>query len=269
MEFSNIVEDEQESKPVGDIVCVVELRSEYLEASSPGYLPGIDYLSSKYRIRRIVGDGNCFYRAFLFGYLDKLLALYAASDETQKAVDEKERMLKRIDESKAELVDVGYSEIAIESFHDMLIELVSNLFSMSSEELLSAFQSGGSAEYYTWYMRCLTAGYMRKNATRFLPFVLSDGDGDVYLGGTAEDAVALFCTREVEPMGREVEQLMVAALCASLGVQTRLEYLDGRPFEGSLKQVCVLEDEDAALVSCPFEVVLLYRPGHYDILYPL
>ena len=40
------------------------LRGEYINnADSPGFLPGLDYLNEKYsRIRRVRGDGNCFYR---------------------------------------------------------------------------------------------------------------------------------------------------------------------------------------------------------------
>lgn len=40
------------------------LRSEYANnVDSPGFLPGLDYLDAKYkRIRRVRGDGNCFYR---------------------------------------------------------------------------------------------------------------------------------------------------------------------------------------------------------------
>lgn len=40
------------------------LRGEYENnTDSPGFLPGLDYLNKKYaRIRRVRGDGNCFYR---------------------------------------------------------------------------------------------------------------------------------------------------------------------------------------------------------------
>lgn len=40
------------------------LRGEYINnTDSPGFLPGLDYLNEKYaRIRRVRGDGNCFYR---------------------------------------------------------------------------------------------------------------------------------------------------------------------------------------------------------------
>lgn len=40
------------------------LHGEYINnTDSPGFLPGLTYLNNKYaRIRRVRGDGNCFYR---------------------------------------------------------------------------------------------------------------------------------------------------------------------------------------------------------------
>jgi len=43
------------------------LQEEYQNnTDSPGFLPGLAYLDKKYaRIRRVRGDGNCFYRLVL------------------------------------------------------------------------------------------------------------------------------------------------------------------------------------------------------------
>eukprot|EP01036_Dinobryon_divergens_P041443 gene41443-54937_t len=234
-----MADETQNENPIGILVSPNILKNEYLESSSPGFLIGIDYLSKKYEhMRRIVGDGNCFYRAFLFGYLEELLRLYNSDEEVykKKAEREHERILSVIVGSKDELIELGYSEIAIESFYDLFIELLGDLFSFSRESLLNQFQSDGNADYYTWYMRILTAGYIRRNVDIFLPFVLNEEtlsnsmtDG-IDGGGGAMDMgarLALFCSREVEPMGREVEQLQVLALCSYLGVQTEMEYLDG------------------------------------------
>lgn len=37
-----------------------------------------------------------------------------------------------------------------------------------------------------------------------------------------------YCQREVEPMGKECEQVHVIALTEYLGIAVRIEYLDGR-----------------------------------------
>lgn len=40
--------------------------------------------------------------------------------------------------------------------------------------------------------------------------------------------MAGYCRREVEPMGRECEQLHIIALTEYLGLRVAIEYLDGR-----------------------------------------
>jgi hypothetical protein len=72
-----------------------------------------------------------------------------------------------------------------------------------------------------------------------------------------------YCLREVEPMGKEVEAMMVTALTEYLGIKLKIEYLDGKSFDKELSCVLlnVFEGENN------YDVCLLYRPGHYDILY--
>lgn len=68
-----------------------------------------------------------------------------------------------------------------------------------------------------------------------------------------------FSQQEVEPMYRECDHLHIVALTAAVGVGVRVMYLD--------------RGEGATLVSHDFPedkepiIHLLYRPGHYDILY--
>lgn len=62
-------------------------------------------------------------------------------------------------------------------------------------------------------------------------------------------------------MNKECEQVQVIALAESLEVGVKIEYLDGRIAPG----------QDLRSYICPEgatpRVCLLYRPGHYDILY--
>ena len=107
---------------VGPLETPLQLLPEYEEATSPGFIPGIRYIGARYSsMRRIRGDGNCFYRAFLFAFLESLLKDFTTGNETPKVKAEEERMrfLTILSQSKDELVDIGYSEIAIESFHDV------------------------------------------------------------------------------------------------------------------------------------------------------
>jgi hypothetical protein len=127
------------------------------------------------------------------------------------------------------------------------VELIQNLFNKSTSELFELFQEGGECDYYTWYMRLLTSGIivlgienkkqnyicttdcrihvclvitaaMKKQADRFLPFV-----EDMY----TPDMIT-YTNREVEPMGRECEQVQIIALTEYLNISVRIEYLDGK-----------------------------------------
>lgn len=197
-------------------------------------------------------------------------------------------MLAIIAGSRSQLVELGYEDVAIESFHDLMVELLEGLFEMSREGLLAAFQESGNSDHYTWFMRLLTAGAMRAQAGRFLPFISDDvAHHSVTLPEDDEEAsraIRRYCQQEVEPMGRECEQVHVIALAETLNVVIHIEYLDGRPFDpksGLYKVVFNEAAEDGFqsqssgtserrrrdyFVRAP--VTLLYRPGHFDILYP-
>ena len=111
-------------------------------------------------------------------------------------------------------------------------------------------------------MRVMTAAQMKSNPDEYLPFVMAENYHDV----------ASFCSREVEPMAKECGMVQVAALAKCMGVKVIIEYMDGRMVEGEEKLVNHVfgEDENGSAVADKDErmsISLLYRPGHYDILY--
>ena len=121
-----------QSQPLIDILISpsVLINTEYKEgASMPGFIPGLQYLSSKYLMRKVRGDGNCFYRSFLFAYLERLVMDYHHESVTennnnneeikQRAINECNRFIVRIKACREELITLGYSEIAFESFYDV------------------------------------------------------------------------------------------------------------------------------------------------------
>lgn len=66
--------------------------------------------------------------------------------------------------------------------------------------------------------------------------------------------------QEVDPMYRESDHIHISALTAALGISVRVEYMD----RGNSKAVNHHDFPEGSLPS----MHLLYRPGHYDILYP-
>lgn len=65
--------------------------------------------------------------------------------------------------------------------------------------------------------------------------------------------------QEVEPMGKESDHIHIIALTSSLGVGVCIEYMD----RGEGDKVTSHHFPDGS----PPVLSLLYKPGHYDILY--
>ena len=100
------------------------------------------------------------------------------------------------------------------------------------------------------YMRFMTAAYLRQNADMFFPFL--EGYMDM----------PDFCQREVEPMDKESEQMQIMALQQALGVGIHIEEINS-----SADSNCRVIRIPDTTEEHPFAVRLLFRPGHYDILY--
>ena len=65
--------------------------------------------------------------------------------------------------------------------------------------------------------------------------------------------------QEVEPMYREADHVHISALTSLLGVAVRVQYMD----RGEGKCINHHDFPEGELPT----IHLLYRPGHYDILY--
>ncbi|CAH0473747.1 unnamed protein product [Peronospora belbahrii] len=246
---------------LSDRMAVLCLKAEYIGNDNINFMHGIESLNARYEaMRRVRGDGNCFFRGFIFALCERLLPSVAGKNEDCNATL-RHRIQFKIQQSKNELIAIGYSDVAIDAFWETFVDYLAAMETRSYAELVRDFQTeGGESEYLVWYMRLLTAGYMKKRAERFQPFI----DG-LYPGQT----VAQFCAAEVEPMGKECDQPQIAALTEALQVGVQIEYLDGSAGPGEKLQsyVCsptidVANEHDVEIIT------LLYRPGHYDILYP-
>lgn len=121
-QMENISEEIANTQPlIGDTVNVNVLAESYANSSS-GFLPGIEDLSRRFSyMRKVRGDGNCFYRSVLFGYLENLLKLHLSGNEesVRVAKAEHERISSVIRNSFQELVSLGYPEYALETFYDV------------------------------------------------------------------------------------------------------------------------------------------------------
>ncbi|KAK2973840.1 hypothetical protein RJ640_011768 [Escallonia rubra] len=235
---------------VGDKEPLSSLAAEY-QSGSPILLEKIKVLSEKYAgIRRTRGDGNCFFRSFMFSYLEHILV---SQDR-----DEVDRITTNVEKCKKTLQSLGYAEFTFEDFF-AAADVVALLF---LEQLESVMEENEAS------IRFVTSGEIRKRAEFFEPFIL----------GLTNATVEQFCKSAVEPMGEESDHVHITALSDALGVPIRVIYLDRSscdaggvsvnhhdfiPASGDLPSVTGGGPETIS----PF-INLLYRPGHYDILYP-
>ncbi|XP_067625607.1 ubiquitin thioesterase otubain-like [Eurosta solidaginis] len=201
-------------------------------------------LASKYKfMRRTRPDGNCFFRAFAYAYLEHLIS----------NKEEYKRFKDLAEKSKDKLVQLGFPSFTLEDFHDTFMEVVKRVdpsagtIESGQQELHKVFNEQGYSDYVVVYLRLLTSGKLQEEADFYQHFI----EGNF----TIEE----FRHQEVEPMYKESDHIHIIALCTALGVGVRVEYMD--------RGDAHVKAHDFPEGSIP-KVFLIYRPGHYDILYP-
>ncbi|CAH1970926.1 unnamed protein product [Acanthoscelides obtectus] len=118
----------------------------------------------------------------------------------------------------------------------------------AKRELHTIFNEQGYSDYMVVYLRLLTSGQLQKDQDFYSCFI--EGDR----------TITDFCHQEVEPMYKESDHIHIMAACAAINAGVRVVYMD----RGTGKN-CTEHDIPEGRTPT---VHLLYRPGHYDILYP-
>ncbi|KAF6139797.1 hypothetical protein GIB67_022879 [Kingdonia uniflora] len=277
---------------VGDKEPLSALAAEY-QSGSPVLLEKIKVLGQNYAaIRRTRGDGNCFFRCFMFSYLEHIME---SQDKT-----EVDRIKENVEQCKKTLQGLGYADFTFEDFfteenrdlgsllyeekeiteHDLEMNYLVNktiflqlkptaIFDTIHDELVSRSRDQSVSDYVVMFFRFVTSGEIRRRSEFFEPFIM----------GLSNTTVEKFCKASVEPMGEESDHVHITALSDTLGVPIRVMYLDRsssdsgtvsinhHDFIPAISDPPVATNSDSVSVVEPF-ITLLYRPGHYDILYP-
>jgi ubiquitin thioesterase protein OTUB1 len=113
-------------------------------------------------------------------------------------------------------------------------------------------EENSTSDYCTWYLRVLTGTQLKADPNRFLPYI-EEGYVDINS----------FCQSHVEPMGKECTMVQVLALAEAFDIGVKIEYLDGHEITNNRLVQHRFGPENAKT-----SLTLIYRPGHYDILYP-
>ncbi|KAI7882106.1 peptidase C65 Otubain-domain-containing protein [Mucor mucedo] len=243
LEFEQQIKDEEAQKI--PLVCQEEPISRLVEEykDNEPFLKKINNLSKEHdKIRRCRGDGNCFFRAFAFAWFEsasKNTDLYAAR-------------LSKLKETCELLESSGFEKLAYEDFYEVTLQQFEQLNINDPDMLLVAFQSAESSNAIVMHFRFIASAYLRIHDAEYEPFLIDE-----------MISIQEFCSMHVEAFGRESDHLQIIALSKALEVPIQVVYLDG----GSNDQCAVHEfwpeEEDKSKTP----IKLIYRPGHYDILY--
>jgi ubiquitin thioesterase protein OTUB1 len=235
------------------------------DATNIGFRQGCAYLATQYTSYRAVrGDGNCYYRAFLFALVENLCKKSTATTELN-------RICEYVGRSIEDVVKCGYDRFTIDMFHEEMVELLTSIakekeqqgeMSSISASLYNRLnEENATSDYCVWYLRVITSAYLKSDPDRFVHFL----DDPSYID------VATYCAREIDPMGKECSMVGVLALAEAFGIKVDIEYMDGRPLNGTNNNKLVKHSfgnhDDKSDDASTLRITLLYRPGHYDILY--
>jgi ubiquitin thioesterase protein OTUB1 len=217
--------------------------------NDPTFLKNAIQLQEKYvSLRRTRPDGNCMYRALAFGQFERMIQDH----------EEAKRFKKCVDEAKEEMVKLGFPVFTMEDFYDNFVDQIDTVTCATEDDedarskklndLIEVFNDEGQSNYLVAFMRLLCSMQIKKEADLYINFL--DGDTDVHT----------FCALEVEPMFKESDIVHIHALSKAMNVIVRIVYLD-RSVKDDISTHDFPEDSSAPNIH------LLYRPGHYDLLY--
>ncbi|KAI9322503.1 peptidase C65 Otubain-domain-containing protein [Dichotomocladium elegans] len=245
LEFEQRIKDEEALKI--PLVCQAEpisiLENEFKD--NEPFLRKVKNLSeTSDRIRKCRGDGNCFFRAFSFAWFESLTHHRENYDAALRKLKATPELLER----------AGFQALAFEDFYDITIEQFEQLPSRGNDPdmLLANFQSEEISNSIVMYLRFIASAYLRIHAAEYEPFLIDE-----------MVSIDEFCAMHVEAFGRESDHLHIIALSKALEVPVEIVYLDGSM--GSDAAVHSFWPDEEAKTGKPLR--LIYRPGHYDILY--
>ncbi|KIY48557.1 cysteine proteinase [Fistulina hepatica ATCC 64428] len=242
---------------MGAVSPMSALREEY-ERGSASFVRQIDWLTKHgFRsLRRTRGDGDCFYRSVAFAYLERVVA----SADSELAVAQ---AISVLEGTKPMLREAGFEDMVFEDFYDELLRLVNQVVIpneegalLTMEGLLEAFCAPEISNSIVFYLRLITSAKIRRDSDVFAPFLMHPETGEMM-------APREFCEHFVEAVGKEADHVQMTALSQALGLDIDVAYLDGHSSDGTVDFV---QFRNAREDNSAQPLVLLYRPGHYDLL---
>jgi len=165
----------------------------------------------------------------------------------------------------------GFQSYVFQDFADETFLLLQKLADLAADpenaltQLFDTFNGAEVANSVMYHFRLLASSYLKGNRERFGAFVPMDAV-------PAESAVDAYCSTHLERHGVEIEHLglvlLVDVLLKPAGFALEVAYLDRSP-GSEVNTYRFPEEANGQHPSTLGPMIhLLYRPDHYDLLYP-
>lgn len=241
------------------------------------------------QVRRLRGDGSCFYRAITFQLVFQAVAtstqgtLLAALQQAQKDItfadaeivhDFAEPLYALLTKQPPTTPDE-----VVQAFNDYEISNSAVVVRVSypsppfSNARLKGYMT--DALLLNQFIRLITSSSLRKSADDYLPFLFSyENDLRVLDPETGLPSMENFCANYIEASDSEADHLAIQALSKALDLGFKVAQLD-QSFSSANSESNLPSDElpvdFVEMEGTAFTLggaILLLRPGHYDLLLP-
>lgn len=238
--FENKLREEIEntSPLISNLLDFSHLLSEY---ENTEFIIPITQIISKYKhIRTTRRDGNCFYRGYLYRLFEELALCKDATLYN--------KIMKVIEYSKDITSRQGYEWDVYEDFYTLFKEEIDRVYKIDiqyvKEYLEKLFDNKEKGNYLIVFVRLFIAAYLKENKVLYETFIY-------------EQEFDMWVLKEVEAVDNECDQVQIMAVVNAFDIGVTIEYLN----PGSVDTMIFPEGSTSNFIT------LLYRPGHYDILY--
>ena len=245
IEYENkLKEDLQLSNPlISELLPINILLKDY--ENNFEYVTSIKEITSKYKnIRKVIRDGNCFYRSFIYRLFE-----YICMKNNKNLY---EHIKKKITEAKDLIQRNGYDWNFISDFYNIFYTQL--YYSFNSLEtkgvtvrdyLDTLFKDKEVGNYFIYFIRFCIAAFLKENAFMY----------EVFVEGPFENWII----NEVEAIDHEAEQIQIMACVNYFDIGVKIEYLN--PNKNEVMKFPEDKDDKDIFIN------VLFTPGHYDILY--
>ncbi|XP_069008296.1 ubiquitin thioesterase OTUB2-like [Embiotoca jacksoni] len=188
-------------------------------------------------VRKVCGDGNCFYRAFCFAHLESVRLNARAL----------QRFKDKIIQSGKMLASAGFEESSFKQHLNTVVNVVEQCQADEQEHtLLRLLNEPMTSDSLVQYLRLLTSAHLQNHADFFCNFVEAPN-------------LQVYCHQEVEAMAMECDHVDILALSQALDINIHIVSMEGD--DQQLAHHIIPEGAQPSLH-------LLHRTSHYNILYP-